>query len=198
MSKTKLLDKRNAMKSKKPDFKRQDVNRYKQFEGSWRRPRGIHSKLRMGFRGHNAVPTIGYGSPSEVKGLSKKGLNFVSVYNVKDLDNVKEGCIMVIGGTVGTKKKLEILAKAKEKKFTVMGIKDIDAFVTKINDKLALKKKEAEKKKDAKKKKEEKAKEKKDDKKVDEKKEVSKEEKKETKKQETPKKKVEDNNETKK
>lgn len=152
----KILNFRNEMKAKKPDFERQDANKYKQFSGKWRRPRGIHNKLRRGFKGHKAMPSIGYGSPRSVSGLTRKGLSLVLVHNKNDLNKVKENCVGVIARNVGLKKKIEILSLAKEKKVNILGVKDIESFVNSAKEKLAKRKKDSESKKEKNKKKEEK------------------------------------------
>ena len=41
------LSKRNRMSHKRPSFKRQNWFRYKRLGEKWRRPRGIHSKMRF-------------------------------------------------------------------------------------------------------------------------------------------------------
>ena len=129
---TKLLDTRKEIKSRKPEFERQDSNIFKQFEGKWRRPKGIHSKLRRGFRGHKAAPSIGYSSPRAVSGLTKKGLKMVLISNLNDFNKIKNDCVAVISSKVGIKKKLEILKYAKEKKLNVSGVKDFDSYINKI------------------------------------------------------------------
>lgn len=123
---------RNNSKKKKPIFQRQDANKYKQFRKSWRRPRGIHSKLKTGFKGHGAVPSIGYGTPKLIKGLTKDGLRRVLVNNLNDLQKINEKNIAVIGACVGVKKRLDILKAAKEKKLKVAGVKDFDSSINKI------------------------------------------------------------------
>lgn len=152
----KTLNFRNEMKAKKPDFERQDANKYKQFRGKWRRPRGIHNKLRRGFKGHKAMPSIGYSSPRSVSGLTRKGLSLILVHNKNDLNKVKENCVGVIAGNVGLKKKIEILNLAKEKKVNILGVKDIESFVSSAKEKLAKRKKDSESKKEKNNKKEEK------------------------------------------
>lgn len=153
----KTLNFRNEMKAKKPDFERQDANKYKQFSGKWRRPRGIHNKLRRGFKGHKAMPSIGYSSPRSVRCLTRKGLRLILVYNKNDLNKVKENCVGVVAGNVGLKKKIEILNLAKEKKVNILGVKDIVGFINSAKEKLAKRKKDSESKKESNKKKEEKS-----------------------------------------
>lgn len=127
-----LLAARNLMKKKKPGFKRQDANKYKQFRDSWRRPRGIHNKLKAGFKGHNAVPSIGWGSPRAVKGLTTKGLEPIVVNNVSELQKVSEKNLAIISRRVGIRKRLEIVKAAKEKKINISGVKDFDSYINKI------------------------------------------------------------------
>ena len=43
------LGRRNEKNKSRPEFKRQNWFRYKRLGTSWRRARGIHSKLRRGF-----------------------------------------------------------------------------------------------------------------------------------------------------
>jgi len=149
----KLLSTRNKMKSKKPEFERQNCNIFRQFRGMWRKPKGIHSKLRRGFRGHKMAPSIGFASPKAVCGLNRKGLLPVIVLNVNDLNKVEKDCVAVIGASVGMKKRVQVLTKAKEKNIVVLGYKDIDTYITKVNEKLGLKKQESSVKKEEKKKK---------------------------------------------
>lgn len=155
MNKTRLST-RNKMKSKKPLFQSQDVNIFKQFEGKWRRPRGIHSKLRKGFRGHSASPSIGYGGPKDVRGLTRKGFVSVVVHNLNDLSKVKDEVVIVAHG-VGNRKRIQILTEVKKRGLHVLGLKDVDSFLSKVNEKLNLKKKESETRKEVKKKKVEEA-----------------------------------------
>lgn len=160
-----LLKIRKEIKKNKPDFIKQDAHKKNRLKNNWRKPRGRHSKLRLGKRGHGKCPGVGYSSPKKVKGLNKEGLKEVIVKSVKDLENVKDE-VIVISGKVGIKKKLVILEEIKKRNLKVINIKDKDQLIKKIQDKKAerLKKKgkKEEKKEEKPKRKEEKTKEEKE------------------------------------
>ncbi|MDD5651579.1 MAG: eL32 family ribosomal protein [Candidatus Nanoarchaeia archaeon] len=135
-----LLAFKIARKKKQPNFLRQDSNQYKQFDG-WRKPRGMHNKLRRRMRGHVHVPTIGFGSPRLVKFLSKSGLKAELVNNLsqlKKLDNKKHSIII---GKIGLKNKLELIKKCIELKFKVSNLKDPSKYLEEKNKFLSDKKK---------------------------------------------------------
>ncbi|HEC32380.1 MAG TPA: 50S ribosomal protein L32e, partial [Deltaproteobacteria bacterium] len=53
--------------------------------------------------------------PKEARGLHPSGFEEIMVYNVKDLEAIDPATQAArIGGTVGTKKRMEIEKKAKE------------------------------------------------------------------------------------
>ena len=54
------LAKRNRMSHKRPAFKRQNWFRYKRLGDKWRRPRGIHSKMRRHFKYRIPVVQSGF------------------------------------------------------------------------------------------------------------------------------------------
>ena len=114
MDKNAALKARKKTKSKKPGFQRQE-GRLKKLKDGWRRPKGRHSKLRKKEAARGKHPSPGYGSPKSVRGLSKQGLVEVRVRNLEDLSGVqKKGHIVVISGTVGKKKRIDIIKKAEE------------------------------------------------------------------------------------
>jgi len=63
------LSKRNRMSNKRPKFKRQNWFRYKRLGEKWRRPRGIHSKMRRHFKYRIPVVQSGFRGPANVRGL---------------------------------------------------------------------------------------------------------------------------------
>lgn len=110
-----------VQKSNKPKFKRQEQSRYKKLEDKWRKPKGMHSKLRKRKRGKGFRPSIGYGNPESIKGLHPSGFRELHVSNPNDLDAVdKKTHAVRVSSTVGKRKKTEILKKAKKMKITVL------------------------------------------------------------------------------
>lgn len=178
-----LLEVRRTLKKKKPEFLRQDAHRVAKLAKKWRKPKGRHSKMRFKLRSYRKQPSIGYSSPRAVRGLDQKGRIEVIVKNVQDLEKIKQNEIIVIGSTVGTKKKVMILKKIQEKKLAVKNVKNIDEFIKQVEEKLKKKKEDAKTKETQKKKSKEEAlkvaeeKKKEEEKKTDEEKEKEKEEK---------------------
>lgn len=136
-----LLALREKIKSKKPEFIRQESERAKISE-VWRKPKGIHSKMRHHIRGKRKMPSPGYGSPVEVKGLHSSGLIPIIVYNTSQIPSSKEYGI-IIGSTVGMKKKAGIIEKAGQLGIRVLNI-DVDVYMKKFGELVASKKKKSE------------------------------------------------------
>lgn len=147
MEKTDLLDLRKKMKARKPKFIRHDFHKKAGLKEKWRRPKGLHSKLRLNIRGKEKPVAQGYRSPKEIRGLHKSGLIRIRVFNIGELEKIdsKNSCIE-IGSTVGKRKKIMIIEKAKEKNLKIIGI-DPDKFVKKVQEELDSKKKFKEEKK---------------------------------------------------
>ncbi len=147
MSIKESLELRKKIKSKKPKYLREDHHKKKAVDKkSWRGPSGRHSKMRHGFQGHRATLEVGYGSPREAWHLHSSGLLPVVVYNITELsalDKAKQAA--VISATTGAKKKVELVKKAKELGIKVINVKDIDAYLKKIEDQLKQKKEKKEK-----------------------------------------------------
>ncbi len=124
--KEEMLKLRKKIKKKKPEFKRQEWFRKKALGDKWRKPRGIHSKLRRQEKAKGSLPRPGYGSPSSVRGLTREGYREVIVRNTKDLEkiNPKED-VAVMSKGVGRKKKFDILEKAKKMNIKVSNYKFI-------------------------------------------------------------------------
>lgn len=109
------LEKRKIRKEKEPEFLRQEWFRYKRLKDCWRRPKGLQSKMRRGLGYRPAKVRIGYRGPRLARDLHPSGFEEVLVYNVKDLNGINpEKQAIRIGGTVGVKKRVEIVKKADE------------------------------------------------------------------------------------
>lgn len=109
------LEKRRVRKEKEPEFLRQEWFRYKRLEECWRRPKGLHSKMRKGLKYRPARVKIGYRGPKLARNLHPSGFEEVLVYRVEDLNNINpEKQAVRIGGTVGVRKRIEIVKRADE------------------------------------------------------------------------------------
>lgn len=145
------LELRKRMKRKKPDFVRQDSHKKGEIKPRWRRPRGMHSKMRLKKKGYRKMPNAGYRSPKDVRGLDISGLVPVFITSLKQLDAVaKDTQGIMISSSLGNKKRLGALKAAKEKGIKVLNIKNPDNCINKIEENMA-KRKEKKKKKTEKK-----------------------------------------------
>ena len=119
-----LLNIRKKQKKRKPEFKRQEYGIQKLLKRKWRHPRGKHSKLRKHERARGSLPSTGYGSPSEVRGLDRLGYRPVRVFRPEDLDNINKKTERAqIAATVGRKKRFDIVKKAEDMKIKVSNAK---------------------------------------------------------------------------
>jgi len=146
----KHLETRNALKKRKPEFQRQDFNIRTTFEGVWRSPKGLHSKQRRNKDSQPPMPSIGYSSPRDVRGLDAKGMKNVIVKNISDLKKIdakKDN--VIISATVGNRSKIKLLEEVKKLGLTVKNLKDIDGFLAKVKQEKVKQKEEGMTKKEA-------------------------------------------------
>lgn len=112
-----LMRVRSRQKAKKPQFRLHDSHKKKRLPTSWRRPRGLHNKLRQQVAAKGRLVRPGFGSPAAVRGFHPCGLPEVLVNNTAELESAR-GCAVRIASGVGMRKRLEIQARAAE-----MGLK---------------------------------------------------------------------------
>ncbi len=117
-----LLRVRKRLKSKKPTFLRTLWWKFPKFKNDpkWRKPKGIDNPMRLKLKGYPPLVEVGYRSPAKVRGLHPTGLKPVVVHSVSELEKLDPTKhLVVIASTVGLRKRLEIMAKAREKGFRV-------------------------------------------------------------------------------
>ena len=120
------LSKRKRMSHKRPAFKRQNWFRYKRLGNKWRRPRGIHSKMRRHFKYRIAVVQSGFRGPASVRGLHPSGFEEVRVNTPREVGNVDPKTQAIrIARTVGDKKREIIVNKADELGIRVFNRRDL-------------------------------------------------------------------------
>ena len=117
----KIKEKIKKIRSKKPEFLRYDWDKYYRLERqeTWRKPKGRDNPMRLELKGYPPKVKVGYRTPKDIRGLHPSGLIPVYVRNEKELmkvanSNEKEKIIIIFSSTLGLKKKLELVEKAKQ------------------------------------------------------------------------------------
>ena len=126
------MDLKLVARNRKIKFVRQDTNRADKFKIKWRKPKGLHSKLRLNKKGHQRTPSQGYRSPRSIRGGEKFTM-------IKSIEDITEGKLM-ISGKVGLRKKIEIVKLAKEKGFTILNVPNLDKFLKDVEEMINKKK----------------------------------------------------------
>ena len=122
---TDALAKRAMISGRRPAFKRQEWFRYSKLGEKWRKPKGIHSKMKRQLKRRPPMVDIGFRGPVAARDLHPSGFEEVLVYNVDGLEGIdpKKQAVR-IGGTVGTKKRIAIEDRADE-----LGIRVLNRMV---------------------------------------------------------------------
>ena len=106
---------------KKPSFRRWLSQAYARVDTSWRRPRGHTNKVIRKEKGKDRMPGIGWGADNATRGLHPIGYFEVVINNANDLQKIDTKTqVAKVSGTVGKKKKAEIVKKAEEMKIKIL------------------------------------------------------------------------------
>ena len=165
---SKMTEIKKIAKKKKPYFTRSDSNKKLRIsKGGWRKPNGLHSKMRLAHRGFKKTVSIGYRNPAIIRGLEKSGMKKVLVMNLDDLKKIDVKNSIAVIGNIGLRKKIEIIKEAQKRKISLSNVKDLSKFLESADKSMAerkeRKKKIEEKRAEAKKEKKEKKEEKKEE-----------------------------------
>jgi large subunit ribosomal protein L32e len=102
---------------------------------SWRRPRGIDSKMRKKVKGWPKSPNVGYRSPKETRGLHPSGYEEILVRNVDDVRRVDpEKQAIRVASQVGARKRVEISAVADELNIHVLNPRRVEGLEEEIEE----------------------------------------------------------------
>merc|ERR1712164_217713 len=80
------LSRPKIVKKKVTKFKRHQSDLFKRVDESWRRPKGIDSRVRRKFKGKTLMPNIGYGSNKKTRHMLPDGFKKFVINNVSDLE----------------------------------------------------------------------------------------------------------------
>ncbi|MGC9153396.1 MAG: 50S ribosomal protein L32e [Vulcanisaeta sp.] len=124
-----LLRIRILMERREPRWMRMDEWRFLRVAHGehWRRPRGNDNKIRLEIKGYPKRVKVGYGKPRLVRNLHPTGFKLVLVHRPEEVDKVDPNTeAIVIGRTVGLRKRVEIVRRAIERGVRVMNVtKDV-------------------------------------------------------------------------
>lgn len=142
-AKERALRKRERVKDKKPSFRRQESWRYKRIKESWRRPRGIDSKMRKKVKGWPRSVEVGYRGPKKTRGLHPSGYAEALVYNVDDVEKVSPKTQAIrIAGAVGARKRVAISARAEERGIHILNPREMKELEEEVEEEEKEKKEE--------------------------------------------------------
>ena len=115
------LDLRDNKNRKRPEFRRQEWFRYKRLGDHWRKPRGLHSKMRRHIKYRPNVVSIGYRGPKAARDKHPSGFEEVMVHNLNDLQGLDPKTQAIrIGHSVGYLKRMHIAIQADEMKLRIL------------------------------------------------------------------------------
>merc|ERR1711918_205879 len=80
------LSRPKIVKKKTNKFKRHQSDLHARVAESWRRPKGIDSRVRRKFKGNVLMPNIGYGSNKKTRHMLPDGFKKFLINNVSDLE----------------------------------------------------------------------------------------------------------------
>merc|ERR1712142_833726 len=109
--------KRVIIKKRTKRFIRHQSERYDKVAPSWRKPKGIDSRVRRRFKGQYLMPSIGYGSNAKTRHMMPDGFRKFVVHNVKDVDllmMMKGSYAAEIAHNVSSRKRKDIVERANQ------------------------------------------------------------------------------------
>merc|ERR1739841_181319 len=104
------------VKKKTKKFKRHQSDLHARVDESWRRPKGIDSRVRRKFKGKILIPNIGYGSNKKPRHMLPDGFKKFLINNVSDLELLmmyNRSYAAEVGSSVSRKTREAILERAK-------------------------------------------------------------------------------------
>ncbi|KAI1061654.1 uncharacterized protein FIESC28_07953 [Fusarium coffeatum] len=106
------------VKKRTKHFSRHQADRFMRLDkGTWRKPKGIDSRVRRRFRGTIAMPSIGYGSNKKTRYMMPSGHKAFLVSNTGDVELLlmhNRTHAAEIAHNVSSRKRVEIIARAKQ------------------------------------------------------------------------------------
>lgn len=135
-----LMRIKKILDNKRPAFKRDGYGKRIRITSEWRKPRGLHNKMKDHKGGHRRMPMPGFRTNRLVRGLHMTGLLPVRVSTLVDIammDKKTQGAIVANG--VGNRKRILLIDALNKAGIHILNLKNDHA--QKIKDALSLRKK---------------------------------------------------------
>ncbi|MEK6921312.1 MAG: eL32 family ribosomal protein, partial [Nanoarchaeota archaeon] len=117
-------------------------NKRTRVTGEWRKPRGLHNKLRRRRRGVGQWVMPGYRMPKAVRGMTTEGLLPTVVETVEQLKSLKADMhLLILKSGTGTKNRIEMVKEAVKHTFKIANVKDPAAWLKQIEEEISQRKK---------------------------------------------------------
>ena len=125
---TNALKFRASQKKQQPAFRRQEWYRYRRLaRSSWRKPKGMHSSMRLNRKYRPPMARIGYRKIASARDLHPSGFQEVLVHKPSDMDGLDpERQAVRIGATVGNRKRISIHERANDLGLRVLNRRRIE------------------------------------------------------------------------
>jgi large subunit ribosomal protein L32e len=132
-----MVKRMKIVKKRTKTFARFETDRHIRMNKSWRKPRGIDCRVRRRYRGTLRMPKCGYGSNQKTIHQLPNHLKKFVVNNASELEVLlmnNDTYCAEIAATVGAKKRIEILKRAKELNVNITNRKSTK--ITKLEEKM--------------------------------------------------------------
>jgi len=105
------------------EYYRKEVHRRKRLTKTWRKPKGMHSKVRRKERQVIDMPSSRRRSPAKTRGLHPSGFEEILVSTLSQLEKIDPKTQVARFSKMGRKKKTMLFNHAKKQKIKVLNFK---------------------------------------------------------------------------
>lgn len=115
-------------------FSRREHKKRKRLGDVWRKPKGLHSKVRKKQKQYGKMPTSRIRTDIRQRFMHPLGMIEIKVHNLGELNSAPKNSLIRLGSGLGGRKRVLLLEAAKKLGVRVLGAKDIEAKISKIHE----------------------------------------------------------------